>query len=263
MDVTILLTILAGLILLSLLVMMQRAILGPFVLRANHIAPREQGFEEIPDDQAQILFSPMSLESAAELNAIGFALVCHLVSSRFRRTRTAVSLFVNRETNTQALVGRVATKVRLAGRAPVGFVEFFSHFDDGTQVSTINTPTVQVFYDMPERIVNRVPHLKDTFSLLAVHQYVAGQKSGSAVLPDPGMEAAFFREQIKRTHERQVELGYYVLDQSGENYRLTWKAAFRSTWRLSWPLKQILKQKHEREGRRLAAEAARVESTVE
>jgi hypothetical protein len=69
------------------------------------------------------------------------------------------------------------------------------------------------------------------------------------------MEADMFREQNRRTLARQAELGYYFLDESGENYRLTWRGAFRSTWRMLWPLKQIVLRRQESNGRRLAAAA--------
>jgi hypothetical protein len=221
--------------------------------------PKAPGYEEISEEKAHILFPPQFFENISELNAIGFSLVCHLISGDNRKTRMALSLLVNRDTKTIALTGRIALKNPVVNRVPVGFLEFDSQFEDGSEIDTINTPNVHIFYDVPEKIVNRIPHLKDAASLFRVHQYVVGQKTSPAVLPEPGTELDSLRAQNMHTLARQAELGYYFLDQSGEYYRLTWRAAFRSAYRLLWPLKQILQRRQERDGRRLAAEAMRVE----
>jgi hypothetical protein len=251
------LIILLAMFLMCGFLLLQKHILGPFVVHARNFMPREYQYEEISEEQAHILFPPQFFETISELNAIGFSLVCHLLSSSSRQTRMALSLLVNRDTKTVALTGRVAVKNPAAIRVPVGFLEFDSHFKDGSEINTINTPTVGVFYDVPEKVAHAVPHLRDAASLFRVHQYLVGQKSRPAVLPEPGTELDFLRAHNRRTLARQAELGYFFLDQSGEYYRLTWRAAFRSTYRLLWPAKQILQRRLERAGRRLAAEAMR------
>jgi hypothetical protein len=231
-------------------------ILGPFFLRAKIVTPKQTVYEEISDEQAQVLLPPMFLETFAELKALGFSLVCHLLTNRAGRSRTAVSLFVNPEAKTMALVGRVVVTIPKSNRVPHAFVNFFTHFKDGTEIDTINTPTVRVFYNVPAKVGKRIPHLRDAASLFRVHQHLVSQKASLAVLPAPGTEADFFRAQTRQELARQAELGYYFLDETGENYRLTWRGAFRSTWLMLWPLKQIQVRQLEREGRRLAAEAA-------
>lgn len=252
---TLQLIILSAVFLVCGFLILQKHILGPFLLRAKSVTPRETVYEEISDEKARLLFPPMFFETVSELNAIGFSLVCHLLATKNPRTRMALSLFVNRDTKTMAFGGRVGLKNPVVNRTPVGFLEFNTQLKDGTEISTINTRTVHVFYDSPRMVVNRVGHLKDAASLFSVHQYIVEQKSSPAVLPEPGLEADFFRQQNRRTLARQADLGFYFLDESGENYRLTWSGAFRSTWRLLWPLKQILLRRQDREGRRLAAAA--------
>lgn len=247
------LIIFLALLLFIALVALKKHILGPWMLKRAHVTPRVSVYDEISDEQAQILLPPMFFETVVELNAIGFALVSHLVNTNSLRTRMVVSLFVNHEAKTIALVGRIAVRRPVVQRVPVGFIEFNTNLRDGREISTINTSTVHVFYDAPERVVNRVPHLKDAASLFQVHRYVVAQAGSPAVLPEAGTEIDAFREQMIRTNARQAELGYHYLDETGENYRLTWRAAFRSAWRLLWPAKQILQRRQERAGRRLAA----------
>jgi len=249
------LIILSALFLICGFLVLQKHILGPFMLKKVHFMPKERVYEEIPDEKAKILFPPMFFEAISELNAIGFSLVCHLVSNDSGRTRSAISLFVNRDTKTMAFMGRVAVRRSVTNRRPVGLLEFNTRLQDGTEISTINTSTVHVFYDLPEKVLTRVPHLKDAASLFRVHQYIVRQRHSPAMLTEPGTEADSFRKEINHSLARQAEMGYYFLDESGQNYRLTWKGAFRSSWRLLWPTKQILQRRQEREGRRMAAAA--------
>src|SRR5262245_21605948 len=143
LHMTITQIILAALLLFLVLVFLRKHLLGPFWLHGRHVTPRVFVYEEISEEQARVLLPPLFFETFAELKGLGFALVSHLLHTQFTKSRTAVTLFVNDETKTMALVGRIVITLPGAKRAPRTFVNFFTHLKDGIEVDTINSLGVQ------------------------------------------------------------------------------------------------------------------------
>lgn len=232
-------------------------ILGPILVRFTARVSPNPTFDEIPDEHARALFPPNFFSTINELETLGFSLACHLSSSTQAPNLHAVlSLLVNRETKTICLITFARSLAPGASHISVNYVEFSSYFEDGSEINTVNNATVRVFYPLRNKVIVKVRHLKDTGALYQVHLYMARKHPGRAVLPEPGKEIEHLSQNIKEALAQQAQLGYYFLDEKKQCYRLTWKAAFRTTWRLLWPAKQILQRQEEQEGRRIAAEAA-------
>ena len=229
--------------------------LGPIMVRFKSTAAVNPTFDEIPDEHARALFPPNFFTTIHEFEALGFSLVCHLSSSAITsRVHTMVSLLINQSTMTFAAIGFART---LNTQAPVAvsYVEFTAEFEDGSELDTGNISTVRVFYDSPRKTIVRIPHLKDPNALYQVHLYLMKQRKVPPCLPPPGTEKEHFIKSVRESLAEQAELGFYVLDETKQRYRQTWRSAYRGTYRLLWPLKQIHQRRQEREGRRIAAEA--------
>lgn len=231
--------------------------LGPIIVRFKNTASADPTFHEIPDEHARALFPQNFFGLIHEFENLGFSLVGHLsTSSIATNVHSMISLLVNRSTKTFASVACVRSLAAEAP-APVNYIEFHADFEDGSHLDTGNSSTVRVFYDVPRKTVIKVPHLKDPNALYQVHLHLVKQRSVPACLPEPGTETAHFINSVKESLAEQVELGFYVLDEAKQQYRLTWRGAYRATYRLLWPLKQIHQRRQEQEGRRIAVEALR------
>jgi hypothetical protein len=229
--------------------------LGPILLRFKHSGAVNPTFNEVSEENARAWFPPNSFWTISELEALGFSLVNHLTSATItKRVYSMMSLLVNRSSQTFAMVTFARTLNPQALRA-VNYIEFHSEFEDGSHLDTINSPSVALFYPVPNKRQVRVPHLKDPSALYLVHLHLMKQQSSAAVLPEPGNEKEYFIDSNKRSLAAQVETGYFFVDVKAQRYRPTWQGAFRSAYRLLWPMKQIIQRRQEREGKRIAAEA--------
>ena len=229
--------------------------LGPILVRLKSSANVNPTFDEIPDEHARALFPREFFATIQNFEALGFSLVCHLSSSSISsRTHAMISLLINRSSRTFATIGFVRSLTQ-PSMATASYFEFTTEFEDGSALDTGNSPTVRVFYDSPRKTVIRIPHLKDPNALYQVHLYLRNQRAVPACLPEPGTEKAHFINSVRESLAEQAKLGFYVLDETQQRYRHTWKGAYRATYRLLWPMKQIRQRRQEKEGRRLAAEA--------
>ena len=213
-------------------------------------------FDEIPDEHARALFPANCFSTIYELETLGFSLICHLSSSITPQTHSMLSLLVNRASQTKAVVASVASLTPATTRPAVNYVEFNTEFEDGSEIDTSNSSTVKVFYDVPQKVTVKIPHLKDVGRLYHVHLYLVEQRASRAVLAEPGTEVEHLCASVRKSLAQQAELGYYFLDESTERYRHTWKGAIRSTWRLLWPAKPVIERRQAQAGRRIATEAA-------
>jgi hypothetical protein len=243
-------------ILLLVFILLSKHILGPIAVRSRVSRPVDAGFEEIPDERARALFPANFFQTISELEMIGFTLIGHLSSAHTELTRATFSLLVNRTSKSSALVSNVAIVTPGTTRSPVNYLEFITEFDDGSQIDTSNSSSVKVFYEVPQRLAVKVPHLKDVNSLYRVHSYLVGQRARQAILPTPGSEKEHMCASIRKSLAQHAELGYFFLDEKTQRYRHTWRGAIRSTWRLLWPAKQIIQRRQERQGRQIATQAA-------
>ena len=230
-------------------------LIGPILVRARAGTSAHHSFDAIPDEHARALFPASFFSTIYELEALGFSLIAHLSSASGARAHTIVSLLTNPVSKTMASVASIVPLVPGAFPVVTTFVEFTTEFEDGSEINTLNNPTVRIFYDVPKKTIIKIPHLKDMYRLYQVHLYLIGQMKSRAVLPDAGTEGAHFSASFEGSLAQQVELGFYSLDEAAERYRHTWRGAIRTAWRLLWPAKQILEYRQTRDGRSIAKAA--------
>jgi hypothetical protein len=230
--------------------------LGPVLIRFRVSASVNPTFNEISDEDAQRYLPPNFFGIIRELEALGFSVVCHLSTATItKRVHTLMTLLVNRSSQTHASIAFMRTMTANAPMA-VNYLEFHSDFEDGSQLDTNNASVVKMFYDVPGKFQARIPHLKDPNALYQVHLYLMKKRNSAAVLPEPGKESERFINSVRQSLADQVTLGFYVIDEKKQRYRHTWRSAFRGAYRLLWPMKQIRLRRQEREGRRVAEQAA-------
>lgn len=232
-------------------------IFGPILVRAKTKVAANPGFEILSDAQAEGLTSQIFLSMLYQIEVLGFSLVGHLSSApdNIPGTQMILTLLVNRESKTMAVVMQVASLAPGMAHLAMCVLEFYSEFEDGSDMSTVNGPSAQVFYDSPKKLTLRIPHMKDAAGLYHIHSLYVAKQHKMPVLPKPGDELDHLVESVRKALAQQAELGYYFLDEKAGQYRLTWRGAFRTTWRMLWPLKQIIEQRQQQKGRRIAAEA--------
>lgn len=240
------------------LTLASKHVLGPVMVRAKSSLPANREFDELPADYPLLRLPPGFPPKLYALEGLGFSLVRHLVSRPDQtQLRMLVSLLINQETKAMATIVSISVPAGTK-RITNDFMEFSTEFEDGFEVNTLNSSTVNVFHWVPERAIVKVPQVKDVSDLCLVHSHmVAQQANRRAVLPPEGHEVEHFRASFEKCMAQQVARGYFFLDGSNQRYRHTWVGAIRSTWRLLWPAKQILEQRQVRAGR-LIAEAAGV-----
>ena len=235
--------------------------LGPVLVRFKSSAAVNPTFNQYSDEEARNFLPPNFFGIIRELEALGFSPVCHLSSATMtKRVHSLLTLLVNRSSQTLAMIGFIRTVTPNAPLA-INYLEFHSDFEDGSQLDTNNASSVRIFYDVPGKFQMRIPHLKDPNALYQVHLYLMNQRNSAAVLPEPGKEVERFIDSVRQSLADQATLGFYVLDETKQRYRHTWRSAFRGVYRLLWPMKQIRLRSQEREGRRVATEAAMARGT--
>jgi hypothetical protein len=171
---------------------------------------------------------------AQSIAALGFEPIGYVsLGSMATGTGSFMALFSNSRTLEWADVSVVksATKMR-------GYIEFITRCSDDVQVDTNTNSTAPVLFPSPSYHVFRFPQVKDAFTLYRVHRMLVQENTGGSKpeLPARGQELAELKRRLERYGPRQQECGYMVLDDAGENFRLTWKGAILGAWRSIWPV---------------------------
>src|SRR5207253_5321367 len=120
--------------------------LGPILVRFKTSASANPSFDEIPDEHARALFPPNFFSTIYELEQLGFSVACHLSSATtVGRAHMVLSLLVNRDAQTMSVIGFARSLRPETFHMTVNFLEFSSHFEDGSELDTSNSSTVKVF----------------------------------------------------------------------------------------------------------------------
>ena len=234
-----------------------RHIFGPILIHAKNSQPVNRNLTQLPVDYPLFHLPSTFPSKLYELEGLGFSLIGHLVSGDDKTSvRGIISLLVNRESKAMATIVSFFAKSSAAAPLSTHFVEFTTEFEDGSEINTLNSNIIRIFLPIPSKAVRRIPHLQSVSSLYRVHCHLVAQEAGhTAVLPPQGSEVAHLHASFGKDLGKQVELGYYFLDEAAQLYRPTWRAAVVSAWRLLWPAKQIIKHRQSQEGRRIAEAA--------
>ncbi len=122
-----------------------------------------------------------------------------------------------------------------------GYVEFITRCSEQMQIDTNSSSVTNVFFDIPQYHIFRLPQVSDIFTLYRVHRMLVTEITHGTlpVLPPAGDEVAELARRLNRYGPWQQEHGYMQLDASAENYRLTWKGAILGAWRSVWPMSML------------------------
>jgi hypothetical protein len=228
-------------------------ICAPILVRRHPGISAEPCLNQIPDDHARQLFPPRFFWLISELEALGFSFVTHLASGdEVTKVNALISLLVDPKTKTTASIARVSASNAIASVA-AELVSFTTEFEDGSRIETSNSPTINVFRELPHRLRLNIPQIKDAYRLFHIHlNYVQNRTDCQRVLPEPGKELEYFIACYKKELAEQAELGFLYLDERTQRYCHSWRSAILSTWKLLWPVKPIVLLRKARRGRLIA-----------
>ena len=187
----------------------------------------------------------MFAREVPRLEELGFRLVAYLHKGDLRqnvdrRADSYVALLRNDETGDFAVAAEIAVQVKHVSNSRA-LVWFTAELPGGACLSTSNTPTLSVFKPDPIRRDHKFPNVNDVRFLYRIHRALVGRdapgRKGS--LPSPGMEVPHMCETEARTLMRQVECGYFYLDESRGMCMYTWKGALVMTGKLMYGVRDV------------------------
>ena len=235
-----------------LAVMVGQFILGPPVLYlvTRHAAkPQFQSFDLL---NPPMRLPPSYARNIARLEELGFQTVAHVSGAGNSRVRYVLTLFTNQAEQDRAIVAHMLAETPVT-RVVLNYVEFYTDFEDGSEVNTVNSKQPAGFVQVPEKKIYRVPHLTEPKQLYALHRALLAQ--GPALrkqLPPAGEEVSSLIAGMERDFAREASFGRFRLDRSGFWYRLTVKGAILNALKFGWPVGQVRRHLVRSEGKRLA-----------
>jgi hypothetical protein len=237
----------------ALLVTATQFILGPFVLyrATRHLAkPRFESFDPL---NPPLQLPPSYAQNISRLEALGFQLVAHLfLAANSTRVRCVLTLLTNPEQKDRAMVVHILAAAPPVTRVVSNYVEFYTHFADGSEVDTNNSRQPAGFVAVPEKKIYRVPHLTDVKRMYTLHRaLLAQQPAREKFLSAAGAEVSSLITVMESDYAREASFGRLRLDESGVWYRLTVKGAIISTLKFGWPVGQLRRLLQYSSGKRL------------
>jgi hypothetical protein len=175
------------------------------------------------------------------------------------KVRAILLFLANRRARDVALASAMYTDKPAGPPQRIFYVEFVSHFRDGTVVHTNNAPQRGVFGPRPTHTAGRFPMVKEAGRLYRLHEalverHPSGVKRFRLDEEFAGDAQAAVAAGLVEEMEAQLTTGYLYLSPQEKVFRPTWKGAFLMTWKLLWPAKAIRQLRQEREATRLMAE---------
>ena len=179
------------------------------------------------------------------LEALGFAVVAYLHYTGLPEEDDGsadvyVALLKNEGTGDIAVVSEFFVRV-MHVNSHLRVVTFTRELGDGEAVITNNSRTLSVFKPDPRRHALGLPGVEDTHYLYRVHRALAERRAPGrrGLLPSPGMEVPHLCETESRALTRQIECGYFYLDESRGMCRHTWKGALLLTGKLMYGVRDV------------------------
>jgi hypothetical protein len=239
---------------LALFVAASQFVLGPFVLYFTTRLAAKPQFQSFDLVNPPLLLPPSYAENNALLEELGFSAVAHLFAARHSTSvRYVHTLLVNQSEKDMAVVVHMLGEIPPVTRMAVNYVEFFTDFEDGSEINTINSKQPGGFVQVPEKRIFRLPHLIEPKQLYAVHRALLAQRAAvSKRLPAAGAEVSYMVAGIERDLAREASFGGLRLDYSGLWYRPTMKGAILMAWTFGWPIGFLRRRLLRWRGKRLA-----------
>jgi hypothetical protein len=183
----------------------------------------------------------------------GFRYVsCIIHADQAPRTIAYLAVFSNDATRDVACAMAVVTHLTTGVVHEVRIVEYVSEYVDGTSLSTGNMDLQGLAPNPAWKDAAHFPGMSDLRQLYRIHQARTARYEPIAkrIIADHEHAAELHRD-MKRTHEDQAEMGYFVLDPSGTRYRLTIKGMFLGMWKHVWPMKVMIRTVRHWKARRI------------
>ena len=177
------------------------------------------------------------------MHSLGFALVgCYDCGELALRTRTYVAYFCNRTTNDFANVTAVDSP-----RGVASYFEFSTRFSNGLVLETNTNKILPLTPGNTEVRVFRFADIEEPAALYDIHRRLLDKYAGGlwAAGEPKGEEIQRLVRVLENYGPRHEKIGYMVLSDDEESYRLTWKGAFLMAWRGLWPA-SLLRRMRER-----------------
>jgi hypothetical protein len=234
--------------------MAAQVVLTPFVLYFVTRQAAEPQFQTFDPLSPPLLLPPSYAQNIAQLEAIGFHTVAHLFGAALTtRVRAVLTLFVNQSEKDRAMVAHMLAENPPIARLAVNYVEFFTHFEDVTEVSTANSKQMSAFVEVPEKKIFRLPDVTEPRQLYVFHRAMLAQRSEvNKRLPTAGDEVSDLVRTMQRDMAREASFGRMRLDDSGLWYRLTMKGAILYSLKFGWPVGFLRRQIQRWRGKGLA-----------
>lgn len=173
--------------------------------------------------------------NVAALLAMGFRQAGDLVH-RGATTDTRLALLAHPD-------GAAATVAVFTTRegARVPMVEFSALLSNGVMLDVSNAPSAPIFVHRADHVIHRFPEVLDATRLYRIFQRILERDFRSPTLtqPDVSDPVRYIKTATEREYLRQVETGYYRLDDASGQYATTLKGAYMMAWKLMAPIKQI------------------------
>jgi hypothetical protein len=186
------------------------------------------------------------------LESLGFAVAAYLHHAGLPEEDDGsadvyLALLRNEETGDIALVSEFFIRVMHVS-SHLRVVAFTRELGGGEAVITSNSRALSVFKPDPRRHALGLPGVEDTNYLYRVHRAFAERRAPGrkGLLPSPGMEVPHLCENESRAIARQVECGYFYVDESRAMCRHTWKGALLLTGKLMYGVRDVRKALRDR-----------------
>jgi hypothetical protein len=224
-------------------------------VRRKHAHEAYPRFEPRPLESMPRLVREKFKRELPGLEALGFAVVDYLHKAGLPKHESGrsdifLALLKNEETGDLALLSEFFIQIKHVCRH-VGLVSFTTDFADGSSVSTSNSSQVPVFKPDERRPSFRFPGVNDSRYLYQIHRALLNRHAPGrrGVLPTAGMEVPHLCEAEARTLRRQVECGYFYLDEASGLCVHTLKGALVMTGKQMYGIKNLLRASMKRRAR--------------
>lgn len=227
---------------------------GPFVIRASHMTSAGDHFDPIEPAAMPTDVVNRAKIISEKLEAHGFRVVEHLYQSgQVTGTTGYVTLLRNEAAGDLASIGHLQAQCGTTViRADV--VVFCTEFEDGIKIGTSNVKSPGMWRSNPKHKAFKFPMIQDPVKLYFAHKTLTARFGSNAAptLPREGRDVFCFNNAILEEYAKQVEYGYYYLDEDLNAFRPTWKGAVLMSWKNTQPVFSLRTAVAERSARRLA-----------
>jgi hypothetical protein len=220
---------------------------GPVALRSTYrfaakCTPTQMSTEDLPE-AVEIRIAPR----VSQMENLGFSLIgCYVLGELAIHTKTYVAYFCNPTTNDFANVTAVVSP-----RGVASYFEFSTSFSNGRTLETNTNATPPLTPGSPDVRIFRFADITEPKKLLTLHhQLIEKYAAGLWPTAEPkGQEIQRLVRVLENYGPRHEKIGYMVLADGDQFYRLTWKGAFLMAWRGLLPA-SFIRQALERQAMR-------------